>query len=362
MGKGKLSETKVLVFIFITMILPALIGGGVMTFFGVREIYRARESRNWPSTDGTITRSEIIVRTGGESSGVPSGPTSGTYYDTDIVYQFTVDGQTRRGNKVAFGVHGSTYSSLQTLLNRYPAGKTVNVYYRASAPDSCILEPGLGHGQFWALPIIGLFIFLFMSFVTIFVPRTLNKQKKQIRRGRARSRGCSYQNSPRSIRLQRDGQALEITLRKNRIRLLVQIVAVMLCPILFIYLGFIIKEGLMLVGVFGVVLLVAFLVYFTLEIFATETIRLETDKIEIRRFKLRSEVSKHIVRMSDIKNIIVSQNDNNLWFVDIRARDEDDGMSIDVGSRSWISFEAAQWIRKCILKVRATARRRGKGR
>ncbi len=353
-GKGKSRETKVLALIFITMILPALIGGGVMTFFGVREIYLARESRSWPSTDGTIKRSGLKVRTGGSSTG-PSYD-----YDADIVYQFAVDGQTRRGNEVTFGVHGSTASSVQTLLNRYPTGKTVNVYYRASAPDSCILEPGLKHGQFWALPSIGLFIFLFMSFVTIFVHWTLNRQKKQIRRGRKRSRGFTYKNPPRSVRLQRDGQALEITLRKNRIRLLVQIVAVMLCPILFIYLGFVLKEGLMFVGVIGVVLLVIFLVYFTLEIFATETIRLETDKVEIRRFKLRSEVSKHIVRMSDIKNVIVSQNDNNLWFVDIRARDEDDGMSIDVGSRSWISFEVAQWIRKCILKVRATAKRRGK--
>jgi hypothetical protein len=352
MGKGKSSKTKVLLLIFVTSILPALCGGVVMTYFGVREIYLARESMTWPSTEGTITRSQTKVRTGGGS---------GTYYDAHIVYQFAVDGQTRLGNEVAFGVQGATPASIRTLLNRYPTGKTVNVYYRASAPDSSILEPGLEHGQFWALPGIGLFIVLVMSSVTIYVPWTLSRQKKQSRRGREPSRGFSYKNPPRSIKLQRDGQAFEMTLRKNRLRLLIQIVAVMLAPILFIYIGFVLDEGLALVGVLGVILLVAFLIYFTLEISATETIRVETDKIEIRRFKLRSEVSKHILPMSDIRKVIVSQKANKLWFVEIKARNEDEGICIDVGSRSWISFEAAQWIRKCILKVRATARR-GKGR
>jgi hypothetical protein len=183
MGKRKVSGAKVFVFFFITLILPALIGGGVMTFFGVREIYLARQSRSWASTDATITRSEIVVKTGGDARGVSSGPTQGTYYDTDILYQFTVDGQTRQGNKVAFGFRGSTYSNLQTLLSRYPTGKTVTVYYRASDPAYCILEPGLEHGQLWVLPTIGVFLSLFMIILTIFLPKMINKQKKPSRRG-----------------------------------------------------------------------------------------------------------------------------------------------------------------------------------
>ena len=68
-------------------------------------------------------------------------------YHAEILYSFTVDGEPRSGNRIAFGDYGSSNPShAQEIVNRYPVGKAVRVSYLPGQPDVCLLEPGL-HGQ-----------------------------------------------------------------------------------------------------------------------------------------------------------------------------------------------------------------------
>jgi uncharacterized membrane protein len=340
--------TKLAILIARVIPLPALIGGAVMLYFGVKEIYLARQSVAWPTADGIIQNSSVKWL----------GSSRKRVSDTraEILYQFAVDGQTRKGNMIAFGVTGSSCSYVENIVNRYPTGTTVKVYYRANAPDTCILEPGLQHGQFWFMPSFGLFLFLSMGLLAIFLPRAISKKEEQASRGRRPSRGVVCTQPPRSISLRKDGQVLELTLRKNRLALLISFAAVLLGPILFIYIGFAIKGVPMFIGILGVVFLAAVLIGYTRALSATETVRVGVDKIEIRRFKLWSGVAAEMVRTSDIKGVTVEKADNS-WSVNIAVIDGELGeeMSISVGSRFWVSFGAAEWIRNCILQVLETA-------
>ena len=150
--------------------LPFMLIGALTLYFGVRGIYRANESTMWPVADGTIQNSAVEYHSSSEGGGT---------YHAEVLYQFTVDGQTRSGNKVAFGDYGSSNPShAQSIVNRYPRGGKVKVHYLTGDPDTCILEPGL-HGQAWFLPGCGLIFFVVGSLMAVFLPRLMKKSEMQ---------------------------------------------------------------------------------------------------------------------------------------------------------------------------------------
>ena len=146
--------------------LPFVLAGLATLYFGVRGVYRANESTGWPSTNGTIQNSTVEYHSSSDGRGT---------YHAEVLYQFDVEGQTRSGNKVAFGDFGSSNPShAQNIVNRYPKGKIVPVYYRGGDPDTCVLEPGL-QGQAWFLPGFGLIFFVVGSLMVIFLPKLMKK-------------------------------------------------------------------------------------------------------------------------------------------------------------------------------------------
>jgi hypothetical protein len=89
------------------------------------------------------------------------------------MYDFTVNAAAFNGNRVAFGDYGSSISShAQDIVNRYPKGKAVTVYYDPKNPHVCLLEPGVKL-QTWFLPGFG-FIFLAISgLIAFFIQKGL---------------------------------------------------------------------------------------------------------------------------------------------------------------------------------------------
>src|SRR5689334_14908479 len=59
---------------------------------------RVARSQQWPSTLGTVLASGVREHGGDD----------GHYYVPDVTYQYTVAGQTYRGNRVTFGPSGPT--------------------------------------------------------------------------------------------------------------------------------------------------------------------------------------------------------------------------------------------------------------
>jgi len=80
-------------------------------------------SQSWPSVAGTITKSEEEVD-------------DDMTYDA-IAYVFIVNDRQYTGERVSFG-----FSS--HALERYPVGRTVQVYYSPENPTVSVLEPGFG--------------------------------------------------------------------------------------------------------------------------------------------------------------------------------------------------------------------------
>ncbi len=148
--------------------VPFILIGACTLFFGVRGLYRASESTTWPVVDGTIQNSAVEYHSGSEGGGT---------YHAEVLYQFTIDGQTRSGNKVAFGDYGSSNPShAQNIVNRYPKGKQVSVRYRPGDPETCILEPGL-QGQAWFMPGFGLVFLVVGSWMAIFMPKLMKRSE-----------------------------------------------------------------------------------------------------------------------------------------------------------------------------------------
>lgn len=122
--------------------------GGVILFFGVRQIMRANASTAWPAVTGVVTVAELGKHTGHD-------PDDATTYSADISYDYVVNDRSYVNGTVNFGsVQTSDPSTARRVLKRYPVGLQVPVYYNPADPQEAILEPGLDWGS-WFLPIFG---------------------------------------------------------------------------------------------------------------------------------------------------------------------------------------------------------------
>lgn len=101
------------------------------------------ESRNWPSTPGTIVSARVIETTqdGGKGGGVL------VCHQAELSYTYIVGQKTYRNNKLSYHgapcIHGSRGRRLaEETLARHSAQHPLMVFYDASDPRSSCLEPG----------------------------------------------------------------------------------------------------------------------------------------------------------------------------------------------------------------------------
>lgn len=117
-------------------LLPLAIIGGLGYFFYTRYQQgqtKRQESQTWPTTPGVVAMSRVEVRSGGESTSVVPV----------VVYQYEVRGQVYQGNIIRAGsnyfrVQGSREPYL--IVDRYPVGAQVMVYYNPANPADSALE------------------------------------------------------------------------------------------------------------------------------------------------------------------------------------------------------------------------------
>jgi hypothetical protein len=91
-----------------------------------------------------------------------------------VNYKFVVDGKDYVGERVAFGIGTSNRrSDARSIVDRYPVGRTVEVYYRPGHPNDAVLETRIGGFAIIAL-IVGAIIFLFgiVGFIAEFRGKT----------------------------------------------------------------------------------------------------------------------------------------------------------------------------------------------
>lgn len=136
----------------------------------VSAIWHSMQSVNWPHAEGVIL-----------SSAVEQHHTSGrrglrTYWVPRISYRYKVDNVFHNATKVSFISLTSSSADAQAMVDRYPAGKSVAVFYSPTNPDDAVLETGI-HGMPW-LFLVGSIPFLTFGAIILILRNRLARGSK----------------------------------------------------------------------------------------------------------------------------------------------------------------------------------------
>jgi hypothetical protein len=147
------------------VLILGFIGAGIFLIYrSVQSRKKAEASQGWLSTTGQISESRVEHSLSTDSDG---GNDSYTPY---VEYTYQVAGQDHTGRDLTFGFtqgYGKA-SKAQSMLEKYPAGAQVNVYYDPADPQKAVLERQAGgFGAGLALGIIFIVIGLVLGCVGI---------------------------------------------------------------------------------------------------------------------------------------------------------------------------------------------------
>lgn len=147
-----------------------LFAGSGLSAYGTMIAYKAYVTGTWSSVEGTITSSKTTVRTSSHTSPGAPGETNATYF-AEIQYSFEINGLSQVSDKVSFSRSSyGTESEARAVVDKYPAGSSVKVYYNPSNPTETILEAGLTFAATLPL-IIGLALLAIATLLAIGVLR-----------------------------------------------------------------------------------------------------------------------------------------------------------------------------------------------
>lgn len=135
------------------------VGGGLLAW-GFNTMGKAKASMSWPTAKGKVLHSGVERKVSTSTSNTGSGRRrrTTTTYEADVRYEYRVDANRYSGNKVSFGEYSSSNRGhAERIVDRYPKGKSVEVFYNPDKPDTAVLEPGVSGGVYIPLGIGALF-------------------------------------------------------------------------------------------------------------------------------------------------------------------------------------------------------------
>jgi hypothetical protein len=134
------------------------------------ETNNAKKSMNWPTTAGIIISSDFREKEDTDSVK--------KLYSPKILYSYSVKIMEYSSQKIFFGNYSLSLENARKIVNRYPAGKRVTVFYNPDKHDLSVLEPGgKTFNYYWLLLGVGLLsfgIFVLLQ-ALIFDPRKESK-------------------------------------------------------------------------------------------------------------------------------------------------------------------------------------------
>lgn len=138
-----------------------ILAGVVALGFGAWNLLQSLRCTRWPVAQGVITSADISSHSGGKG---------GKTYAANISYDYRVAGTHYICTRLAYGVMNSSHARAQAVLNRYPLGKKVPVYYAPNDPGEAVLETGV-HGGTWICFGVGtVFVLAGAMFLGFFSP------------------------------------------------------------------------------------------------------------------------------------------------------------------------------------------------
>jgi hypothetical protein len=161
---------------FVAVLL--LLAGVVFLAIGINAFQQEAESRDWSSVEGRISSSQIFGRTTKRASAFSGHERTSDRYWAKVTYDFTVDGQAFRGERTSHSDLGYPLNEQAAeIVERYPEGKLVKVYYQSVNPENAVLEYGMGRAV--STPIcFGVTLFLFSAVMGV-VARVERKRESQ---------------------------------------------------------------------------------------------------------------------------------------------------------------------------------------
>ncbi len=147
---------------FLIGLLVALIGAGFFIWGGV--IYaKAGASDAWPSTEGVVVVSK--VRRSGNTQ-----PGDRRYkFTPQVEYRYAVAGSEYASKRIDFSSvtvsHKNSGRAMQ-VVNRYPVGKQVDVYYDPGNPAFAVLQRGVKTSTYLGF-VLGTFLIGIGAFLVV---------------------------------------------------------------------------------------------------------------------------------------------------------------------------------------------------
>ncbi len=158
MQRNQPNKTGVRVFVWFFIVLGVVIIGA-----GINLAFQSIRCKDWPTTQGIIRTAEM---------GRHRGNKGGTTYSANVSYDYSVGGSRYTGKKVAFGMMSASSSYARGILERYPIGAKVPVYYSPDNPETAVLETGV-HGGTWICFGVGsVFVLVGVMFLQLMKPQS----------------------------------------------------------------------------------------------------------------------------------------------------------------------------------------------
>ncbi len=124
----------------IFLLIPVILGIGLAGFgvlfvvTAIRAKKASQATQAWTTSIGRVISTKLNRHT----SYSHDGPR--TSYEPVVEYEYSVMGSPYRGQRVAFGADTFSRQHAQQVLDRYPQGSQVNVYYDPNQPVESVLE------------------------------------------------------------------------------------------------------------------------------------------------------------------------------------------------------------------------------
>ncbi len=123
-------------------LIMILLGLGMLAP-GLQNLWRAHASRSWPRTSGVMlfadTETTTTVTPDSEGDAIRS-----TVRGAPLAYEYEVAGRKHFSNVRAFGQFAASSGRwAERILERYPTGASIPVWYCPADPDVAVLEPGI---------------------------------------------------------------------------------------------------------------------------------------------------------------------------------------------------------------------------
>jgi hypothetical protein len=139
----------------------------LILFAAIYKSLQVRAARQWPSTPGKVVVSGSEVR---EVGILDEDREDGFRLErrnfANIVYEYSVSGQTLTNNRVSIDDDRGNFGIAETIA-RYPVGKAVTVYYNSLHPRDAVLERDTPKG-WWGCLGLGIAIALMIVFGSVF--------------------------------------------------------------------------------------------------------------------------------------------------------------------------------------------------